>query len=63
MKSYRPPPPLKKNKTKKNKWHLGIDYKRNGIVIWKVILDYGTITISLSVSEDPIQFGPEITKI
>ena len=28
----------------------------------KLILDYKTKTIFQSVSEDPIQFGPEVTK-
>ena len=42
--------------------HLGIDYERNGIAVWKLILDYETISISLSVSEDPIRFGPVVTK-
>ena len=36
--------------------------KRNGIAIWKVILDYETQTIFLSVSGDPVWFGPVVMK-
>ena len=38
-------------------YHSGINYKRNYIALYENhVLDYGTITISLSVSEDPVQF-------
>ena len=45
------------NNNKNDDRHLDIDYKRNGIALWKVILDYETITIFLSVSEDPVPFS------
>ena len=47
---------------KKYNQQLDIDYKKNGIAIWKVILDYETQTIFLSVSEDPVRFGPVVMK-
>ena len=37
--------PPKKNPNKQTNYnrHLGIDYEKNGIAIWNVILDYETI--------------------
>ena len=66
---FPPSPPPQKKKEKKEKennysWYMGIDYDKNGTAKLKVILNYETITtcISLSVSEEPVRFGPVVTK-
>ena len=56
---YRLPPPPPKKKYNR---HLGIVCKRTLYGIRKIKADYENMTISLQFSENPIWFGPVVTK-